>query len=91
MDREAWNGRYRTYELVWRAEPNRFLVEEVEGLTPGRALDVACGEGRNAVWVASRRWKVVGVDFSSVGLAKARCGTPRACVDRHGRVRATPT
>jgi SAM-dependent methyltransferase len=72
VDREAWNGRYRTYELVWRAEPNRFLVEEVEGLTPGRALDVACGEGRNAVWLASRRWKVVGVDFSSVGLAKAR-------------------
>jgi SAM-dependent methyltransferase len=57
---------------VWRAEPNRFLVEAVVGLTPGRALDVACGEGRNAVWLASRGWKVVGVDFSSVALAKAR-------------------
>ena len=72
MDSAAWNGRYATDELVWRAEPNRFLVEEVEGLTPGRALDVACGEGRNAVWLASRGWKVVGVDFSSVALAKAR-------------------
>jgi SAM-dependent methyltransferase len=72
VDSAAWNGRYATDELVWRAEPNRFLVEEVEGLTPGRALDVACGEGRNAVWLASRGWKVVGVDFSSVALAKAR-------------------
>lgn len=72
MDRESWNERYATDELVWHAEPNRFLVEAVEGLTPGRALDLACGEGRNAVWLASQGWKVVGVDFSSAGLAKAR-------------------
>lgn len=72
MDREAWNERYGTDELVWHAEPNRFLVEAVEGLTPGRALDLACGEGRNAVWLASQGWRVVGVDFSSAGLAKAR-------------------
>lgn len=72
MDRESWNERYATDELVWHAAPNRFLVEAVEGLTPGRALDLACGEGRNAVWLASQGWKVVGADFSSAGLAKAR-------------------
>ena len=72
MDREKWNERYGTDELVWRAEPNRFLVEEVERLTPGRALDLACGEGRNAVWLASQGWRVVGMDFSSAGLAKGR-------------------
>lgn len=72
MDREEWNERYGTDELVWRAEPNRFLVEEVERLTPGRALDLACGEGRNAVWLASQGWRVVGMDFSSAGLAKGR-------------------
>lgn len=72
MDREKWNERYGTDELVWRAEPNQFLVEEVERLTPGRALDLACGEGRNAVWLASQGWKVVGMDFSSAGLAKGR-------------------
>jgi len=72
VDREKWNERYGTDELVWRAEPNRFLVEEVERLTPGRALDLACGEGRNAVWLASQGWKVVGMDFSSAGLAKGR-------------------
>jgi SAM-dependent methyltransferase len=72
VDREKWNERYGTDELVWRAEPNQFLVEEVERLTPGRALDLACGEGRNAVWLASQGWKVVGMDFSSAGLAKGR-------------------
>jgi SAM-dependent methyltransferase len=58
--------------LIWRADPNRFLVEEVERIGPGRALDLACGEGRNSVWLASQGWRVVGVDYSSVGLAKAR-------------------
>ena len=72
MDATAWNERYRTEELIWRAEPNRFLVEEVADLPPGRALDVACGEGRNALWLASRGWRTTGVDFSHEGLAKAR-------------------
>jgi SAM-dependent methyltransferase len=69
--REDWNRRYATSELVWSAEPNRFLVAEVERMAPGRALDLACGEGRNAVWLAERGWRVHGVDFSEVGLAKA--------------------
>ncbi|MBU3700736.1 MAG: class I SAM-dependent methyltransferase [Acidimicrobiia bacterium] len=71
MDASDWNARYDTTELVWTGEPNRFLPPEVEALAPGRALDVACGEGRNAVWLATRGWTVTGVDFSSVGLAKA--------------------
>ena len=50
----------------------RFLVEEVVGLAPGRALDLACGEGRNALWLAERGWQVTAVDFSAVGLAKAQ-------------------
>jgi SAM-dependent methyltransferase len=72
MDRNAWNERYAGDELVWSAEPNQFLVAEVETLPPGRALDLACGEGRNAVWLAERGWDVTGVDFSNVGLDKAR-------------------
>ena len=66
-----WDERYAGSELVWSAEPNRFLVAEAEGLAPGRALDLACGEGRNAVWLAGRGWEVTGVDFSAVGLRKA--------------------
>jgi len=71
MDADDWNARYDTAELVWTGEPNRFLPPEVEDLSPGRALDLACGEGRNAVWLASRGWTATGVDFASVGLAKA--------------------
>ena len=72
MEREEWDRRYDQADLVWTASANRFLVDEVEGLRPGRALDMACGEGRNAVWLAERGWDVTGVDFSDVGLAKAR-------------------
>jgi len=55
IDSEAWNRRYAGQELVWTSAPNRFLVEETATLPPGQALDVACGEGRNAVWLASAR------------------------------------
>ena len=72
MDSEAWDRHYADRELVWTSQPNRFLVAEVAALPPGRALDVACGEGRNTVWLAQRGWEVTGVDFSEVGLEKAR-------------------
>jgi SAM-dependent methyltransferase len=72
MDASQWNERYATAEYVWKADPNVFLVAELEGLTPGRALDLACGEGRNAVWLAEQGWTVTGVDFSDVGLDKGR-------------------
>jgi ubiquinone/menaquinone biosynthesis C-methylase UbiE len=72
VNREHWDERYGTEELIWKAEPNRFLVEELDALPPGRALDVACGEGRNAVWLASKGWCVTGADFSRAGLAKAQ-------------------
>lgn len=72
MDRDDWNRRYETSELVWTAEPNQLLVAEVAGLPPGRALDLGAGEGRNAVWLAQQGWKVTAVDFSDVALAKAR-------------------
>jgi SAM-dependent methyltransferase len=72
MNRDDWNRRYSTEELIWSDAPNRFLVSETEAMSPGRALDLACGEGRNAVWLAQRGWRVTGVDFSEVALAKAR-------------------
>lgn len=72
MESEDWDHRYEGTGLVWTATPNRFLVAEVDGLAPGAALDVGCGEGRNAVWLAEQGWRVTGVDFSPVGLDKAR-------------------
>ena len=72
MDREAWDARYREQESVWSLEPNRFLVEAVAGLEPGRALDLAAGEGRNAVWLATEGWHVTAIDWSEVALDKGR-------------------
>lgn len=72
MEHQEWDKRYAGDELVWKAEPNRFLVPEVAGLSPGRVLDVACGEGRNAIWLAEQGWHATGVDFSAVALDKAR-------------------
>ena len=71
MDRHQWDDRYASTELVWTAEANRFVVEELAGLAAGRALDLGAGEGRNAIWLAERGWQVTAVDFSAVGLAKA--------------------
>ena len=71
MDRDAWNERYRGTGLVWSAEPNRFLVEQVSGMTPGRALDLAAGEGCNAVWLAEQGWQATAVDFSDLAVTKA--------------------
>ena len=70
--RDEWNRRYAGSELLWTAQANRFLVAEADGLEPGSALDLACGEGRNAVWLAERGFRVTGVDFSGMALAKAR-------------------
>lgn len=72
MNSEDWDRRYAGSELLWTAQANRFLVAEVSDLPPGRALDLACGEGRNAVWLAEHGWDATGVDFSGAALAKAR-------------------
>ncbi|HSK92189.1 MAG TPA: class I SAM-dependent methyltransferase [Euzebyales bacterium] len=71
-DADAWDDRYRSRDLVWGVEPNRIFSEAVAGLAPGRALDLACGEGRNAIWLAERGWRVTAVDFSRVALDRGR-------------------
>ena len=72
MDRDDWNKRYSESEFVWTVEPNQFVVAETRGLEPGRALDLAAGEGRNAVWLAELGWQVTAVDFSDVATEKAK-------------------
>jgi SAM-dependent methyltransferase len=71
MNPEEWNDRYRTSDLVWTARANQFVVAEVAGLPPGRALDLAAGEGRNSVWLAEQGWDATAADFSEVAIAKA--------------------
>lgn len=70
MDAEAWDERYAASELVWSREPNQFVAAELADLPPGTAVDLAAGEGRNAIWLASRGWSATAVDFSQVALDK---------------------
>jgi SAM-dependent methyltransferase len=72
VEREDWNARHGEAGPLFGVVPNRFLVAEASGLAPGRALDLACGAGRNAVWLAERGWAVTGVDFSEVAVENAR-------------------
>lgn len=73
MNRQDWNAKYLAQDLVWGTDPNRFVAVELSELSPReRALDLACGEGRNAIWLAKLGWQVTGVDFSDVAIERAR-------------------
>lgn len=70
MDAAAWDARYASQPLVWSAGPNELFASLLQDVAPGRALDLAAGEGRTAVWLAQRGWQVRAVDFSTAGVAK---------------------
>jgi len=67
---QVWEERY-SGERVWSGEPNHSLVQHTTDLAPGRALDLGCGEGADAIWLAQRGWEVTGVDVSATALARA--------------------
>jgi SAM-dependent methyltransferase len=67
----AWDERYSDRERMWSGQPNGALVAEVAGLTPGRVLDVGCGEGADAVWLARSGWAVTALEVSGVALERA--------------------
>lgn len=70
-DHDSWEERYRGSVALWSGRVNPPLATEAAGLTPGRALDVGCGEGGDALWLAGRGWQVTGVDWSQVALDRA--------------------
>ncbi len=70
MDAAAWDARYAGSDLVWSTGPNVWVRELCTPMTPGRALDVAAGEGRNALWLVEQGWSVVAADFSAVGVER---------------------
>ena len=72
MDSTTWDARYAAAQLVWSATPNAVIEQETSPLPAGRALDLASGEGRNAIWLAEHGWRVTAVDFSDVATDRAR-------------------
>ncbi|WP_369193231.1 class I SAM-dependent methyltransferase [Streptomyces djakartensis] len=69
--RAEWDNRYADRQQLWSGRPNGALVAEVAGLTPGRVLDVGCGEGADALWLARGGWDVTALDVSGVALERA--------------------
>jgi SAM-dependent methyltransferase len=70
--RARWDERHAAQDPIESAEPDPTLIDEIGSLSPRRALDLGAGDGRNAVWLASRGWDVTAVDFSQVALDRGR-------------------
>ncbi|MEV6317947.1 methyltransferase domain-containing protein [Streptomyces sp. NPDC051776] len=68
---EFWDGHYADSDRIWSGKPNTALVREISGLPPGRALDLGCGEGADAIWLAQQGWRVTATDISRVALDRA--------------------
>ncbi|GAB3476270.1 class I SAM-dependent methyltransferase [Amycolatopsis cihanbeyliensis] len=81
-DAQFWDERYGSRDQLFSGEPNGVLVTEVSELPPGQALDVGCGEGADALWLARRGWQVTAVDISRIALERAA----EAGTDVTGRV-----
>ncbi|MBM3675662.1 MAG: class I SAM-dependent methyltransferase [Actinobacteria bacterium] len=81
-DAAEWDARYTASpDSMWSGAPNGSLVTEIAGLPVGRALDVGCGEGADAIWLAQRGWQVTAIDISSVAISRARVAAKEADVD----------
>lgn len=72
MDASAWDDRYQATGMLWSRGPNIFVESRLEDVEPGVGLDLASGEGRNAIWLAERGWDMTAVDFSSVAVERGR-------------------
>jgi len=68
---EHWETRYRDRERKWSGEANPTLVSVASALTPGTAIDMACGEGADAIWLAQNGWTAIGVDISPTAIERA--------------------
>src|ERR1700678_2351955 len=77
----AWDERYAGAEQLWSGEPNASLVAEVSDLEPGTALDVGCGEGADAIWLAGRGWRVTAIDVSRIALQRAAAAAEQFHID----------
>lgn len=87
---EFWDERYREREQLFSGNPNGVLVAETSELSPGQALDVGCGEGADALWLARRGWCVTAIDVSRVALERAASAEPDVN-DRVSWIHGDPT
>ncbi len=72
MDARDWDERYRAVTEPWGVDPAGTVATRISDLRPGTAIDLACGDGRHARWMAGQGWSVTAVDYSSVAIDLAR-------------------
>lgn len=80
---EFWDERYREQDQLFSGNPNSVLVSDTAELPPGQALDVGCGEGGDAVWLARRGWRVTAIDISRVALERATAAAREHDIGHH--------
>ncbi|WP_433046931.1 class I SAM-dependent methyltransferase [Dactylosporangium sp. CS-033363] len=91
MSEQEWEDRYRAQDRLFSGNPNGVLVTEVTALEPGRALDVGCGEGGDALWLAARGWRVTATDIAPTALARGAAADPSGTVTwTHADLSTTP-
>ena len=76
-----WEGHYRRRERVWSGRANPVLVDVAGSLPAGTALDLGCGEGGDAIWLARQGWRVTAVDLSATALDRASADAVAAGVE----------
>jgi SAM-dependent methyltransferase len=86
MTSQMWDDRYAGKDAVWSTTPNMWVEQVASPLPAGTALDLAAGEGRNALWLAELGWTATAVDFSSVALERARAWASERLGDDAGRL-----
>lgn len=80
-EHQEWDQKYAESDRIWSGAPNGALIAEIAGMPPGRALDVGCGEGADAIWLAQQGWAVTALDVSDVALTRARAYSSTADVE----------
>ena len=83
----SWEEQYRAHPELWSGRPNAQLVAEASDAPVGAALDIGCGEGADAIWLADRGWRVTAVDLAPTALERAAAHADAAGPAVSGRVR----
>jgi SAM-dependent methyltransferase len=86
VDQASWDERYRSSDALWSGNPNPQLLTETSDLSPGTALDVGCGEGADAIWLAEHGWRVTAVDISTVALERGAAHAREVSVEVAQRI-----